>query len=140
MRPRGFTLVELIVAIAVGVVLLYAAYQAIGGLARSEKVLDRKASRAIVMARLMEYLMADLRSAVAVTPQGQGQYSIERSVFDGSQLSRRAVVWRQQSETLIIRQPAWGNSQQFNFQGLLDPDVPALRFRLERVPDVLFVP
>lgn len=136
-RP-AFSLVETVVAVAVGLIVLSAAYTALGGLARGAAGTDKRASRAIVTARLLEHLLIDLRSAAEITDSGPGQYQMKCHVARGGALETVDVVWRQEGNGRVIRRSSDGQTQTFGFDGLLDRDVPAIQFRLRRIPDGLF--
>lgn len=136
-RRSGFTLLELLVAMLVGSVLMYFAYQGLALLAKGEKGVDREATRAITHAHTMEYLTRDVRSSVGVTDLGTGHYRITRYVPIDGRLQRRDVEWQVRGSR-VTRQQEGERPLEFNFTGLLEPGSPALALRMERTTDAIF--
>ncbi|MBI4859406.1 MAG: prepilin-type N-terminal cleavage/methylation domain-containing protein [Candidatus Riflebacteria bacterium] len=148
MRNRlGFSLVEILVVLVVGALLLYVAYNGLVLLRRSERSIDREASRAIMEARVLELLMHDIRSSWGpVSSPGDGEYRLVRAVMVDGELKAVAVTWRMrdggggQSAPVLVRTVEGQRPQEFRFSGLVKPDEPRFAFRIEDVPDGLFTP
>lgn len=143
MRRRGFTLVEMAVAMLVGGIALVVAFNAILLLTKGEKSTDRDASKAIVDARLMQTLLQDVRSATEVTETVAGkEYKVVRFVNGAAgKLEKKTVMWKLASDTKVTRQmEGAARPDEFDYTGLLNPQSPAVKFRLERVSDVRFPP
>ena len=143
MSRRAFTLVEMAVALLIGIIALIICFNAIILLVRGEKSTDRDASKAIVDARLMQTLLQDVRSAAEVTETVAGkEYKIVRYVAGaGGKLEKKAVQWKLASDTKVTRQlDGAARPEEFDYAGLLNPQTPAVKFRLERVSDVRFPP
>lgn len=139
---RGFTLVEMTVALLVGGVALAVAFNAILLLTKGEKATDRDASKAIVDARLMQTLLQDIRSAAEVTEAVAGkEYKVVRwTTGAGGKLEKKTILWKLATDTKVTRTADGGKPEEFDYTGLLNPQTPAVRFRLERVADVRFPP
>lgn len=140
---RGFTLVEMAVALLIGAIGLTVAFNAIILLTKGEKATDRDASKAIVDARLMQTLLQDVRSASEVSETVSGkEYKIVRFVTGpGGKLEKKTVMWKLVSDTRVSRQvEGGGKPDEYDYAGLLNPQTPAVKFRLERVADVRFPP
>lgn len=143
MRTRaGTTIVELMFAVAIGLIVILIAYNAMHLMVVGEKTTDREASRALAEALLMETLMQDLRSARKVTPQGANGYQIERYVAAGGKLKEQpiTVTWEMVEGPKVKRQVPGERPQIFDFSKMINPGDPPFKFQLEKVPDVVFQP
>ena len=130
------------VALLVGGLALTVAFNAILLLTKGEKSTDRDASKAIVDARLMQTLLQDIRSAAEVSETVAGkEYKIVRFVTgaDGK-LEKKTVLWKLVSDLRVSRTFDGGKPDEYDYTGLLNPQTPAIKFRLERVADVRFPP
>jgi hypothetical protein len=110
---------------------------------KGEKSTDRDASKAIVDARLMQTLLQDVRSATEVTETVAGkEYRVVRFVMaPGGKLDRKIVTWKLASDTRVTRlMEGEARPEEFDYTGLLNPQTPAVKLRLERVSDVRFPP
>ena len=140
----GFTLVEMAVAMLVGIIAMVVAFNAIILLVKGEKSTDRDASKAIVDARLMQTLLQDIRSATEVTETvPDKEYRVVRYVnaATGGKLEKKTVIWKLASDTKVTRlMDGATRPDEFDYAGLLNPQTPAVKFRLERVSDVRFPP
>ena len=131
-RRSGFTIAELMVAVVLGLITLYAIYQVVHFLVVSEKGTDRDATRAIVEAQLMESLLRDVRSAVSITSPGAGVYTIQRYEKSAGAFAKKDVTWKVDG-LRVTRESAGESRQEFNFTGLTDPATRAYTFRLDRL-------
>jgi hypothetical protein len=130
-RRSAVTLVELTLALIIGSLALYIAYQGMHLMVRAEESTDRKASRTLAEARLQEMLLRDLRSSVSVAKKSADEYTISRWVMDGKKMVKRDATWRIVDKVRVTRELPGEGTMTFDFNGLLDPDEPAFRFRLE---------
>ena len=140
MVRRGFTLVEGMVALALGAVLLAVGSEAISLLNRGEKAVDRESSRALLEARLLESILQDVRSAVTVSAVADNEYAITRYILTPHGIETRLVTWRLTPGPLITRQADGEADQEFPFTGLVDMHDGPFRLKVEAVHDVDFVP
>jgi prepilin-type N-terminal cleavage/methylation domain-containing protein len=94
MSRRGFTLVEMSVALLVGAIALVIAFNAIVLLTRGERSTDRAATKALTDSRLMSLLLMDIRSSTHVEVNGD-DIVIERFVAgQGGLLESKKVTWK----------------------------------------------
>lgn len=135
---RGFTLIELLIVLLVGVVIVMTGYQAIHVMAEAEKTTDKASQRAITEARLTEQLLRDLRSSQSVTKRSDSDYTISRWVLGAQRMEKREVTWKLENKTRVTRECTGEPRQDYDFDGLLNPDEPAFKLRLEKVPDATF--
>ena len=144
MRRSAFTLVEMSVAMLIGAIALTVAFNAILMLVKGEKSTDRDASKAIVDARLMQTLLQDMRSSVEVTETTPGkEFRVVRwlSTTPGGKLEKKVVTWKLVSDTRVTRQlEGAAKPEEYDYTGLLSPQTPAVKLRLEKVSDVRFPP
>ena len=155
---RGaFTLVEVAVAMLIGVVALVIAFNAIILLTKGEKATDRAANRALTDARLMATLLQDVRSSVTVTPNGADEFKLVR-YFPNKQgiLEKKSVTWKTFNDPKnprVVRQVETDRAEEFNYKGLfeqadgtpgapqIDPMSPSVKLRIQRLDsDVHFPP
>lgn len=134
----GFTLMELMVVLLIGVIVMSTAYHAIHILGDAEKSTDKASQRAMVEARLTEALLRDLRSSHSVQKQSDSQYTISRWVLASPRMEKKDVTWRLENKSKVIRESAGEQRQDFDFDGLLSPDEPAFKLRLEKVDESSF--
>lgn len=143
---RAVTLVEVMVSAVVGVIAMYVAWNALIMLGKSEKSVDREAARAIMEARVTEQLLQDLRSAAEpVAATGAETFEIVRWMPVNGAIERKKVTWTMRAVAppagpCLARQVEGEAAREFWFTGLLKPDDPRFRFRIEEVPDALFTP
>lgn len=122
---RGFTLVEISVAMLVGVIALTVAFNAIVLLTRGERSTDRAANRALTDSRLMASLLQDVRSSTQINPQGTDTYEITR-YYPNDQtgvLEPKKVTWKvfnDPKNPRVTRQLEGERLEEFNYKGLLD--------------------
>ena len=149
MGRRGFTLIELVVAMAIGLVLIVLAYNAILLMTTGEKLTDKEASRAIVESRLMQALLMDLRSATDMTTSdsaAETRYVIKRwNLKKDKSLEPKQVTWvvvKDPKKPVVTRQMEGEKLETFGFSGLLEPNTPAFELKVERLKDtnVVFPP
>lgn len=134
---RGFTLTELMVAMAIGMIATVVAYAAVHLMARAERTTDRHASRTLAEARLAEMLIRDLRSAAGVTRDSDTAYRITRWVLEQGKMVKREATWRVVDKVRVMREMPGEPRTVFDFDGLLDPDQPAFKFRVEPPDDAV---
>ena len=134
---RGFTIVELLVAMVIGLAVMIVAYGAMHLMIKAEEGTDKRATRAMAEARLSEMLMRDLRSSVAVTPKSTAEYTITRYVMDAGKMVTKDATWKVLKGVKVTRDLPGDTSMTFDFDGLLDPNEPAFKFRVDRPLDVL---
>lgn len=139
---RAFTLVELTVATAIGVLIVILAYNTIVLMTRSERAIDRESLGAITESTMMQALLMDVRSAVSIEDAGPQEYRIKRLVLPegGGALTPKTVTWKADAKTQKVTRTSDEGTQEFVFPGPLDPRRPALRLRLERTSDAMFAP
>lgn len=138
MTRRGFTLVEMVVAMLVGTIALIVAFNAIGLMVRGEKATDRESSKALTDSRLMATLLQDVRSSWKVDAVSDKEWRIHRYVgTPGQKLESKEVVWKV-VDTKVTRTMDGGRPDEFDYKGLLDPQTLSVKFRLERTTDARF--
>lgn len=125
MKRSGFTLVEVSVAMLIGVIALVVAFNAIILLTKGEKSTDRAANRALTDSRLMSALLQDVRSSTQINPQGTDTYEITRYYPNDATgvLEPKKVVWKVINDPLnprVTRQVGTDRPDEFNYKGLLD--------------------
>lgn len=131
---RGTTLVELVVALLVGVLALMLAFNGILLMVRGERSTDREASKALVDARLVQTLLQDLRSSArSIEGKAGGPFTISRWVLDRDRMVERKVTWTMASKTRLQRQMEGEPPEIFDYTGVLDPTSLALSLRITRV-------
>jgi hypothetical protein len=81
-RRRGVTVVEALVAIAIGCIVLGMLWQLIGGMTRADAQLDRLVTRAMAMAQLSRQLARDVERACPPEIAGEAPLRPEASGFD----------------------------------------------------------
>jgi prepilin-type N-terminal cleavage/methylation domain-containing protein len=135
---RGFTLMEVVIVLLIGFVVIVTAYQVMHLMVDAEKTTDKASQRAITEARLTEQLLRDLRSSHKVAKESNERYVISRYVNGSPRMESRDVTWRVEKGTKVVREATGEGRQEFPFDGLLDPDEPAFKFRLDKAPDAEF--
>mgnify|MGYP001580433376 CR=1 FL=1 len=159
---RGFTMVEIAVALLIGVIALVVAFNAIILLTKGEKSTDRAASKALTDARLMATLLQDVRSSLSVTPNGADEFTVVRYVpgpatagGTAGPLEKKSIVWKtiNDPKNPRVTRLVQGDPRpvEFNYRGLyekadgtpaapgIDPMSPALKLRIQRLDsDVRF--
>lgn len=158
MRRSGFTLVEIAVAMLIGVIALVVAFNAIILLTKGERSTDRAASKALTDARLMATLLQDVRSSVEVTPNGPDEFKLVRYVPNAAGvLEKKTVTWKTINDPKNPRVTRQVESEpravEFNYRGLyekkdgtpaaptIDPLSPSVKLRIQRLDsDVRFPP
>jgi prepilin-type N-terminal cleavage/methylation domain-containing protein len=138
MRRRAFTLLEIIVVLAILVVICAAVWTALSHLGTTEKTTDREATRALLQARLAEMLQRDLRSAADPVISRDREFEIHRYVLEGDRLEVRTVIWKKSDAFKITRTLGKDKPQEFDFRGLLKPESLGVDIRMEKLGDVMF--
>lgn len=139
MIRRGFTLMELMIVLLIGIVMINSAYQAIHLMGDAEKATEKASARAMVEARLTELLLRDLRSAASVNKTSGERYTIDRWILGTPRMTKVTVTWAVEEKVRVVREAPNEPREVFDFDGLLDPNEPAFKLRLEKVPDSTFV-
>lgn len=134
----GFTTIEILIVMLIGITAMIVGYQAIHIMAESERTTDKASNRAMIEARLTEALLRDMRSAHSVTKQGADQYTISRWMLASPRMVKKDVIWKIENKVRVTREAEDGR-EVFDFDGLLSADEPAFKLRLEKVPDSTFV-
>jgi type II secretory pathway component PulJ len=137
MTRRAFTVVELVVVLLLGAVALIAAWNVIMFMTRSEKSMDRASTRALVHARMLQYLMMDVHSSRFIDERGK-EYVVERYVRVGDRLDLKRVTWKQVSDLVVTRKMEGQPVQEFSFKESADASFPRVDFKLERMRDAIF--
>lgn len=140
---RGFTLIELVVAFAVGSMIFLAAGSAISTLMSNKRGSYKRglerADLAIQQARVMEYLLRDIRSSVGVPDRDGEIIRLSRYVRqpDGT-LSLAEVTWEAKNPALLVRTEN-GVETRFRFQGLVEGAEDVFYLKVESIEDdILF--
>lgn len=139
-RRHAFTIVEVTIALAVGVLLLAVAFSMVHFMGKSEESTDRDSVRAMASARMMQILLFDLRSACApVVKVSETEYAVDRTVVDGSgAAATRKITWKVAGDKVLRVAPP-EPQQEFNFKDLMLPaDGPTFKLRVEQIPDGTF--
>jgi len=139
-ESRGFTLVELMVAMGVGLLVLLVAYNGFHVLFRSARSTERESTRALLEAQILELLLQDLRSAKSVVEVSPQDYQVTRYLRVGPAFRECRVNWSLKAGSVITRQVEGEPIRRFAFVHLIDPKEPPFNLRLERMPDGHFVP
>lgn len=153
---RGFTLVELAVALIIGSIAMVVAFNAIILLTKGEKATDRSANRALTDSRLMATLLQDVRSSTQVTPTGSDEFKVVRYFPNASGvLESKSVTWKTYTDPKnprVVRQVENERAEEYNYRGLFDPSEAAtspqidpmslaVKLRIQRLDsDVRFPP
>lgn len=137
---RGTGLVEVLTAASIGLSLLAVGYRGVGRVIGLSGLADREASRNLARTRLLECLLADLRSSVPPVQAAAGEVSFERFALARGRLVTRAVRWRELPGPRVVRTAAGEPDRVFDFTGLVDRSDPVLELKVEKVSDAVFVP
>jgi prepilin-type N-terminal cleavage/methylation domain-containing protein len=143
MRRRGYSLLEILIALAIGSGILAVGMQALVVLRKGEVEAEARSARAIRQARLLETLLRDLRSSVEVEAQGPGQLRIRRYVLLGDRIDLKEVRWSREGEgdtARLLRSEDGGPGVPYELHALAEEGYVAQDLRIERVRDVLFIP
>ena len=138
MTRAGFTLLELMVSLLVAMLVVNAAWSGLHLLMMGDRAADRDAELALEEAKVLELLLRDLRSSIAVEPTGDG-YRITRYTLVQGSLQQVRADWSLEPGPALVRRigPRVTASFRFNLK-LADVQRP-FRLRLERVPGAQFL-
>lgn len=144
-RRRGATLMEMVIAMTVASVALVVCWEAIRIMARYQASADTRSHEAIERSRMIEVLLRDLRSAKEVSGDSEAGYEILRWDLVGGTLGEVLVTWTVETDPAteklqFRRSPQGGREAVYSHSAFIDQDYLATQIRINRSPDVVFVP
>lgn len=134
LRRTAFTLVELVVVLALGTLVFLVVQEAMVLVARGQDSASQRANTVLVRARLAETLLRDVRSTYLPPVEMDGGFRLIRYRHRGSALERAQVDWRYEAsgESARLRRiEEGGPTMTFDFlEGEVLPEGRVLGLRL----------
>jgi len=140
---RGVTIVELMIAVAIGTLLLITGYNALIFMKTSQVKTETASTRTITQIQLMEKLTQDIRSGYFV-PEDATEYTppytIMRHVASAGGVDVHRVEWSVSTDGMTVTREdhTSGENKEFRFENLLEANEIPLLFQVEKVPEAEF--